>query len=558
MRNFVRSIQFALFLALMSLSSSLSAQDSFWSMSNIAGTGEDGFVEGLDALATSFQIPGAMDVDNDGNIYFSCASSLDASEAGLFKIDHETNTIERLLNVQYISGIAVAPDGKIYFSKGGPAPFNFYIYCLTTDGLVENFAGNGLSGFPEEGAEASTTPIGYAGGIKIDPTGQFLYYSATSTFIGADETNYNFIQKIRLSDKITFRVAGEGGDPDPDDDDDELAHDAQLNLALGLAWDTAGNLYFATANDEIKKISDGIIKHVAGTGVAGHSGDGGPAAEAKIDIFNNGFVISDKNILFLTEAENFDIRRIELQPGTTLPEIITTICGSGYNEGDAANPSGDLENGFHKPAIEANIRPQDIYYLDGDLIITDLNKRLRRATICDNSVITITSTSNSAPCIGDSLKLSFFGELNDAEVWNWYKDGCQEGTSLGNGNALNIVVTGDESYFIIGTGNCVTNDECTEIKIEVACKDYFNTMTPNNDGFNDYFSIPLATNFPVNKVVLYNRWGDILETIENYDNTTKIWTGTNGNGDPVDSGTYFFTFEADGELKLSGWVELIK
>jgi hypothetical protein len=37
-----------------------------------------------------------------------------------------------------------------------------------------------------------------------------------------------------------------------------------------------------------------------------------------------------------------------------------------------------------------------------------------------------------------------------------------------------------------------------------------------------------------------------------------VWYGTNGGEDTVDSGTYYFTAEANGELITSGWVEVVK
>ena len=60
---------------------------------------------------------------------------------------------------------------------------------------------------------------------------------------------------------------------------------AQLKLPEGVALDAAGNLYIADSrNHRIRKVdaSTGAISTIAGTGVAGFSGDGGPAAAARL------------------------------------------------------------------------------------------------------------------------------------------------------------------------------------------------------------------------------------------------------------------------------------
>ena len=230
-----------------------------------------------------------------------------------------------------------------------PDPSQEYIYYLNlTTGGVDTLAGTGDDGIPVSGAHARSTPIGNAGGIKIDTTGEYLYYTAT-------KGNKNFIQKIDLESKITTRVAGISGAPlveDVADATDVLL--ASLDLTLGLAWDSEGSLYFATATNRIKKIKpDNTIWHVAGTGVEGFEGDGGPAADAQLDISENGFVINSSNYLFLTEDGNLNIRRIFLNPDDGSP-IIERFCGTGFEEGEGVNPDGDLDNGSYKIELETN------------------------------------------------------------------------------------------------------------------------------------------------------------------------------------------------------------
>ena len=62
-----------------------------------------------------------------------------------------------------------------------------------------------------------------------------------------------------------------------------------------------------------------------------------------------------------------------------------------------------------------------------------------------------------------------------------------------------------------------------------------------------------------NTVTIFNRWGDILETINNYDNVNNYWNGTNKNNQYLPSGTYFFTIEVpQNNIRCSNWVQIVK
>jgi gliding motility-associated-like protein len=50
-----------------------------------------------------------------------------------------------------------------------------------------------------------------------------------------------------------------------------------------------------------------------------------------------------------------------------------------------------------------------------------------------------------------------------------------------------------------------------------------NVITPNNDGFNDFWVIECIEYFPDNEVQVYNRWGQIIYQAYGYDNN---WNGT--------------------------------
>src|SRR6185437_10146782 len=68
--------------------------------------------------------------------------------------------------------------------------------------------------------------------------------------------------------------------------DDGRATEAELNVPTGVAVITDGGFLIAdTENNTVRKVSpEGVITRVAGTGVAGNSGDDGPAIDAEFHL----------------------------------------------------------------------------------------------------------------------------------------------------------------------------------------------------------------------------------------------------------------------------------
>ncbi|MGS2739780.1 T9SS type B sorting domain-containing protein [Sinomicrobium sp. M5D2P17] len=70
-------------------------------------------------------------------------------------------------------------------------------------------------------------------------------------------------------------------------------------------------------------------------------------------------------------------------------------------------------------------------------------------------------------------------------------------------------------------------------------------FSPNGDGINDFWEIEGIENYPDNTVSVYNRWGDMVFRMEDYDNHSNVFTGvanklTGLGGGRLPSGTYFF------------------
>jgi uncharacterized protein (TIGR03437 family) len=101
-----------------------------------------------------------------------------------------------------------------------------------------------------------------------------------------------------------------------------------LSVALGqpegIAVDHSGNVYFAeAANNRVRKVgTDGSIQTIAGTGVAGFAGDGGPAAAAELSQ-PYGLAIDAAGNLYIADLGNARVREI------TLDGSIHTVAGGG-------------------------------------------------------------------------------------------------------------------------------------------------------------------------------------------------------------------------------------
>lgn len=139
----------------------------------------------------------------------------------------------------------------------------------------------------------------------------------------ADSGNH----RIRKVDGVTGIISTIAGTGTPGyNGDGILAVNAQLNTPLALALDSNGDLYIADEqNQRIRKIdfSSGMISTVAGTGVAGFTGDGGLATSAGISA-PNGVLFDSSDNLYISDLGNTRIRRVDAGTGN-----ISTFAGNG-------------------------------------------------------------------------------------------------------------------------------------------------------------------------------------------------------------------------------------
>jgi gliding motility-associated-like protein len=86
----------------------------------------------------------------------------------------------------------------------------------------------------------------------------------------------------------------------------------------------------------------------------------------------------------------------------------------------------------------------------------------------------------------------------------------------------------------------------------------YNALSPNNDGKNDFFNIQhIELIEPDNKVTIYNRWGDTVFEVSNYNNDDRVFKGVSTNGKELPSGTYYYKIEFQSGLEAkTGFLSL--
>lgn len=265
---------------------------------------------------------------------------------------------------------------------GGPATAAgmLYTYAVAMDNAGNLYIGEGnrhvrkvspsgiIANFAGTGVLGYTGDGGLATAADITWPNALAVDGAGSVFIAQHDNCV--IRKVWPSGIITT-VAGNGicgttGDGGP-------ATAAQIFSPLGLCTDPSGNLYIADYAGSIRKVTPaGIISTFAGTGTLGYSGDGGPATNARL--FTPSGLTWAGGSLYIADEGNNVIREVDATG------IINTIAGNGVGAG-AGSMMGSY-SGDGGPATAAGLNGPigvAVNQATGDIFITDrYNHRIRR------------------------------------------------------------------------------------------------------------------------------------------------------------------------------------
>ena len=292
----------------------------------VAGIGSPGYRggDGLPATNTTLSIgrPCPIEADGVGNIFVGenlprvrkidamgvISTFVGTGEWG-FAGDGGLATSAR---IQPVRGLASDGLGNLLVAD----PRNHRVRRVDSNGFITTIAGTGDGGFGGDGGPATEAQLNFPQGLAVDTAG---------TIFVADGYNHR-VRRIDINGVITTLAGmgdrGYGGDGGP-------ATEAQLFEPRDVATDAVGNVFVAdTRNQRIRKIDiNGVITTLAGTGVFGYGGDGGPAMEAQLSI-PTGVAVDANGSVLVADTGNSRVRKIH--PDGT----IATLAGTGLRTPD--------------------------------------------------------------------------------------------------------------------------------------------------------------------------------------------------------------------------------
>jgi sugar lactone lactonase YvrE len=339
--------------------------DAHWIISTVAGTGTKGFAgDGGPAAQALLNNPFDLAFDPAGNLCFS-----DTYNHCIRRIDKRSGVIT-----------TIAGTGEQGFSgDGGPAvratmnqPYGIVIdrggNIYTADrlngrvrridgasGIITTLAGDGAGKFSGDGGASGRAGLGEPNGLALDRDHLRLFI--------ADVADHR-VRAVDFSSGVITTFAGTGEGEHSGDGGPAAAAGVFGARAVALAPDDS--LYILERQgSSLRRVRDGNIETVAGTGARGYDGDGNDARQAVFDAPKEMAIDAAGNV-FIVDTENHAIRLIDAQSW-----VVTTIAGTGK-----PGPGGDSG-----PAHLASLsRPHGaVVGADGAVYIGDSeNHRVRK------------------------------------------------------------------------------------------------------------------------------------------------------------------------------------
>lgn len=287
----------------------------------VAGTGILGFGgDGGQAVNATIGKAISIALDAAGNIFFA-----DGANNRIRRIDISTGIITTVAGtgaaadsgdgglavhagVSQPTGITVDGVGNLYFSSS----WSRVRKLIATTGIIETVAGQFITSFGGDNGPATSA-------LFWDPIPSVVTRSGDIYITDFENSR---IRVVAANTGIVTTVVGSGACPTgapPFDGvvcqggfggDGGPAKNATLNHAQAAALDVNGNLYIAdTINHRIRRVdaSNGIIYTIAGNGISGFSGDGGPATAAEIS-FPVGIAVDRLGKVYFSDESNNRIR----------------------------------------------------------------------------------------------------------------------------------------------------------------------------------------------------------------------------------------------------------
>jgi uncharacterized protein (TIGR03437 family) len=360
-----------------------------YTITTIAGIGTaQGYIgDGGPATSAELDFPFRVAVDSKGNFYIAdylthvirevTAAGVISTIAGTGAFGFQGDGgpgIQAILSD--VHGLAVDSSGNVYFSD----THNSRVRKITSAGVISTIAGNGTAGYAGDGAAATSGALSAPGGLAVDSGGNVYIADYGSSTVRKVDSKGNI---STIAGTGAWGLSGDGGPANktPLANPFAVAVDAAGNIyiadtgsasirrigtdgniqtvvsnvdAESIAVDGAGNLYFSNyQNSTVEKVlPNGTRFTIAGTGVAGYSGDNGSAIQAQLNT-PYGIALDATGRVYVADTANQVIRL--LTPvnasvstanaasgvgGAIAPGEIVSIFGTGL--GPQTGTSGQL------------------------------------------------------------------------------------------------------------------------------------------------------------------------------------------------------------------------
>lgn len=245
------------------------------------------------------------------------------------------------------------------------------VRMVATNGIITTIVGDGTDVTSGDDGPASQAQVHQPHGVDVDAAGNV--YIATDNRIRKITATTGIISTVAGTGSVVF--SGDGG----------VATSAGLRVPIDVAVGATGNLYIAEiGSNRVRRVdaTTRIITTIAGTGVTGYGGDGGPATSAQLATPRGAALDAEENV-YIADLNNNRVRRVASATG-----VISTVAGTG-GFGYAADGSAATSATLIGPQAVAT----DV---DGNVFIADsYNRRIRRVDAGSGVTTTVAGTGTN-------------------------------------------------------------------------------------------------------------------------------------------------------------------